>query len=57
MTTRNQFIESRDCCILREVLLHEIANEKVLAAMQMKAGRDTREREIVGVIYEQLGTP
>jgi hypothetical protein len=55
MTTRNQYEYPRGCHILRDVRREEILNEKVLVAVQMKAGRDTREQEIVGVIYEQLG--
>ena len=61
MATQNQYIKLWDCRILREVRPHEIPNEKVLGAVQMKTGRDldrdTREQEIVGVIYEQLGSP
>jgi len=57
MTTQNQSIELRDCRILRDILLHEIPNAKVLAAVQMKAGRDTREQQIVGMICKQLDSP
>ena len=47
MATQNQYIEPKDCQILRGVRRHEILNEKVLAVGQMKSGRDTKEREIV----------
>ena len=47
MATQNQYIEPGDCQLLREVGRHEILNEKVLAVGQMKASRDTRERQIV----------
>jgi hypothetical protein len=42
MTTQNQYTVSMGLSILRDARhCHEIFNEKVLAAVQMKAGRNT----------------
>ena len=56
MTTQSHFI-NKGFRILREVRRHETLNEKVLAAVQMKVGRDIGEQEILGAIYEHLGCP